>query len=1098
MSPSPVFHPLSRRRRGISRGFLAALALSLCGAGGTQPPSEPALQEGLTLEREIRAGETHVYPVELQEGWYLRMVVQENGLDLAVRLVGPDGKVATGVDTLGFDLDCQEDLAVVAEASGPYRLEIAAVKEPPVGSYKLSVLSTRTAGEQDQVRAEAVRARWEAFHPSDGAGEVEQTIRSLEHARELWQRLQDGPKQAEVLFLLGNTRLQLPGGIEKAIEEFRQSALLLEGEADLERIRQIKTLNSAGNALKQARRTDLAAQFFAQAAEVARDIQNPEQEAISLNKLGLLEVEEGEIQKGMANLLLAQEKDRLAGAPQPEPFNNLGYAYELLGEKQKAIQNYQKTLDLTRSLGDRKNEATALNNLGDTYYSLGDWETALRYFQQALDLFRALKNRSQEATLLNNLGTVHLRLGRFEEADRALEQALQLSRETQATETETAALISKAELALRQERPAEALHLGYMAVSRASGFWAAEADARQILGVAHRELGELQAARTELERAAGIARERGDFNREAYYTLSLARTDRLSGDLRGALSKAQSATDMIESVRARVANPELKALFLASTQDYYELQIDILMSLHAAEPTEDFAAAALEVSEQARARSLLEILQESVADIREGVAPSLLAREKRLREEVNAREWRRLLLGRKESDAQALSETKRRVEEAREDYLKFQDELRVSSPRYAALTQPSPLTESEIRAQLLNGQALLLEYKLGKDRSVLWAVSPESTKSFELSGREEIEQLARRWYELLTVRNNRLSGESVPAWRARIREADVEAEQVACQLSELILRPVEDLLGDRPLLVVADGALQYVPFAALPRPSTGSLLVEGNEVVNLPSASALAALRRDRGGQPQAPKLLAILADPVFQKNDERLKPSIPARKGALASSNPTRGLWGSDDGRESGIDLSSFRRLPYSLKEAQTISSFVPKDQLFMATGLAANRAAATSPDLALYRIVHFATHGVLDSRRPELSSLVFSLYDEKGTQQDGFLRLNDIYNLHLEADLVVLSACRTALGKEIRGEGLVGLTRGFMYAGASRVLASLWSVEDRATAELMGDFYRGMLREGLSPAAALRKAQIEMAKTPHHQSPYHWAGFSLQGEWR
>jgi CHAT domain-containing protein len=165
---------------------------------------------------------------------------------------------------------------------------------------------------------------------------------------------------------------------------------------------------------------------------------------------------------------------------------------------------------------------------------------------------------------------------------------------------------------------------------------------------------------------------------------------------------------------------------------------------------------------------------------------------------------------------------------------------------------------------------------------------------------------------------------------------------------------------------------------------------------------------------------------------------------------------------------------------------------------GFDASRAKATSPELAQYRNVHFATHGVLDSRQPELSKLVLSLYDEKGRPEDGFLRLNDIYGLHLNADLVVLSACQTALGKEIRGEGLIGLTRGFMDAGAARVLASLWSVEDRATAELMGDFYRAMLRDKLSPAAALRRAQIKMASSMGHRSPYFWAGFSLQGEWK
>jgi CHAT domain-containing protein/tetratricopeptide (TPR) repeat protein len=1100
MSPSRAFHPLSRRRHGIPRGFLAALVVLLYGAGGTQPPVGPVLQEGLTLEREIRGGETHVYPVELQQGQFLRVVVQENGIDLAVRLTDPDGKVATGVDSPSYGPYAQEDLAAVARSSGKHRLEVVFSSKPEiVGSYKLAVQSLgETAGERDKIRAEAVRSFWEAYHPLDRAGD-KQTVELLAQAQDLWMQIQERRKQAEVLYLLGNTRHRLQGGIERAIEDFRQSALLWKDEIGPDaRLWHIDTLYSMGNLLLQIRQPDEARKLFTQAIAMARAAKDLEREAKVLTNLGWLEIEEGESQQGLAYLLLAQERAQEAGTLGPKLLINLGNAYGSLGERQKALQNYEKALDLARSTGDRKHEATALNNLGDTYYSLGDWEAALRYFQSALDFVPVLKDRQSEARSLNNLGLVYLRLGRYEEAGRALDQAGEISRESQDRETETTALIHKAELLRRGQRPDEAFEIGLQALSLASGIWTAEADARQLLGIASREMGDLRTARKELKQAVDLARSRGDIDREAYYMLSQARTERAGGDLQAALSLVQAAIGKIESTRAQVVNPELRAWFLASRQEYYELQIDTLMALHTTRPQEGFAAAALEVSEQARARSLLEILQES--EVAEGTTPSLFQREKRLREEVNSREWRRLeLLGRKEPDAQALADAERRLEEAREEYRQFQDELRVSSPRYASLTQPRPLSESEIRAQLLDGQALLLEYKLGADRSFLWAVSPESTNSFELPGREEIEQLARRWYELLTVRNNRRPGEALPAHKARVRQADTEAVQVACQLSELILGPVEGLLGNRPLLVVADGALQYVPFAALPRPSTGSLLVERNEVVNLPSASALAALRRDHSGQPRAPKILAILADPVFQKNDERLTvPSIPAQGGPLASSNLTRGLWAPTNGRESGIDLSSFRRLPYSLKEAQTISSFAPKYQVFMATGFAATRSAATNPDLALYRNVHFATHGVLDSRRPELSGLVFSLYDEKGTRQDGFLRLNDIYNLHLEADLVVLSACRTALGKEIRGEGLVGLTRGFMYAGAARVLASLWSVEDRATAELMGDLYRGMLGEGLSPAAALRKAQIEMAKTPLWQSPYYWAGFSLQGEWR
>ncbi len=407
------------------------------------------------------------------------------------------------------------------------------------------------------------------------------------------------------------------------------------------------------------------------------------------------------------------------------------------------------------------------------------------------------------------------------------------------------------------------------------------------------------------------------------------------------------------------------------------------------------------------------------------------------------------------------------------------------------------MSVEEIQGQILDGKAMLLEYSLGEKRSFLWVVTPDSVQSFELPGRDRIEATARRYYEQVTARNQSRPGESLQAWKQRIDHADAEAERVGRDLSRLLLAPAERLLGDRPLLIVADGALQYIPFAALPS-LVGAPLATRHEVVSLPSASALAVLRREVRGRSRAPKALAVFADPVFQATDERLT-HRPVQAERLSLAANTRGDWAPADARQAGDEEHpSFRRLVSSAREARTIAGLVPPDQIYLALGFDASRAKAISPDLAQYRNVHFATHGVLDSRRPELSKLVLSLYDEKGKPQNGFLLLNDIYSLNLDADLVVLSACRTALGKEVRGEGLIGLTRGFMDAGAARVLASLWSVEDRATADLMGSFYRAMLRRKLSPAEALRRAQLEMASSPGRRSPYYWAGFSLQGEWR
>jgi CHAT domain-containing protein len=327
-------------------------------------------------------------------------------------------------------------------------------------------------------------------------------------------------------------------------------------------------------------------------------------------------------------------------------------------------------------------------------------------------------------------------------------------------------------------------------------------------------------------------------------------------------------------------------------------------------------------------------------------------------------------------------------------------------------------------------------------------------------------------------------------------------------------------LGGKRLLIVADGALQYLPFGALPEPYTEGQgdketgrqvdretrrrgksplptphsplpipLIVKHEIVHLPSASALAVLRRELAGRKPAAKTVAVLADPVFSANDARVKSGDKVQTGEEAPLDLTRAI---NDVR------GEMRRLLMTRDEAKAILSVTPRTDGLGALDFRANRATATSDELSRYRIVHFATHGLLNSEHPELSGIVLSLVDERGQPQDGFLRLHEIFNLRLPAELVVLSACQTGLGKEVKGEGLVGLTRGFMYAGAARVVASLWQVDDVATAELMKRFYRRMLKDGMRPAAALRAAQVEMWKRPQWQSPFYWGGFILQGEWK
>ncbi|MFY9821861.1 MAG: CHAT domain-containing protein, partial [Thermoanaerobaculia bacterium] len=533
------------------------------------------------------------------------------------------------------------------------------------------------------------------------------------------------------------------------------------------------------------------------------------------------------------------------------------------------------------------------------------------------------------------------------------------------------------------------------------------------------------------------------------------------GDLPGAQAAVEQGIERVESLRGTSASQDLRAAFLASKQQLYAFEVDLLMERYRRQPGAGWDAQALAAAERARARGLLDLLAESGADLRRGVDPALLARadaaDRRVSEADRLRGQHRSL------------EAEQALRQALADADRAQTELRLASPAYAALTQPHPLSVPEIQRQVLDGDTLLLEYHLGRERSFLWAVTEKGLTAYELPRRAEVEETARRGYELLE--------------RSRETLAQRPAEESLQELSDLLLRPVAGLLGRKRLLIVPDGALHYLPFAVLPVPGSSQPLVAGHEVVASPSASALAVARRELAGRRPAPRALAVVADPVFEAGDPRVKATGVV---TVARHEP------------SAARGDRFQRLGYSRAEAEAVAALVPPDERLDALGFQASRETVLSGALGRYRIVHFATHGMLDAENPGLSKLVLSQVDEQGRPRNGFVWAHEIFGLRLPADLVVLSACQTALGKEIRGEGLVGLTRGFQYAGARAVLVSLWEVDDEATAELMRLLYRGMLERGEAPAAALRSAQDALRQRPEWNAPYFWAGFILQGDWR
>ncbi|NES66904.1 MAG: CHAT domain-containing protein, partial [Okeania sp. SIO2D1] len=612
-----------------------------------------------------------------------------------------------------------------------------------------------------------------------------------------------------------------------------------------------------------------------------------------------------------------------------------------------------------------------------------------------------------------------------------------------------------------------------------------EATTLNNLGHVYSDLGEKQTALNYYQQALPIDRQVGVRDGEAITLYNIALLKRDQGKLTESLTFIEKSLEIIEDLRIKVASAELRASYFATVQDEYQFYIDLLMQLHKQNPNQGYDAKAFHASERSRARTLLELLNEASVNIRQGIDPKLAMTERKLQQQLNTIETQRIQL----LSGEYTPEQKANIEQTRDklidEYDKLRNKIRTTSPNYAALTQPQPLTLKKVQQQVLDNDTLLLQYSLGEESSYLWAVTKDSIHSYQLPPEAEIKNAA---IELM-----------VRITSPRERNDTAKIDSAADALTEIILKPVAEKLNKKRLLIVADRFLQEIPFSALSIPNTDGEsdgyqpLIVNHEIVNLPSATTIANIRNGTKARKLAPKKVAIIADPVFSPEDVRLTGKTTASTSENRSrAFPLEAKQLDRAARDVGI---KWDRLPATRTEAEVIMALIPESERTQAFDFQANRKTATSQELGKYQIVHFATHGFANGKQPELSGVVMSLVDKNGNWQNGFLRLNDIFNLNLPVELVVLSACQTARGKDIKGEGLVGLTRGFMYAGAKRVVGSLWYVDDAATADLMSQFYQGMLKQELSPVEALRAAQMQMLESGI--SPYYWGAFTLQGEW-
>jgi CHAT domain-containing protein/tetratricopeptide (TPR) repeat protein len=1042
-------HPIARSAAFVLRTVLCtvvlctvitAAAFSGCqarsesGGPGDRKMKEPVqLELGHPIVRDLAGGESHSYLVRVAAGQYVRLGAEQRGIDVVLSLSTPDGGPVARIDSPS-GIRGAERVSEVAKAAGDYRVEVKSEEgSAKPGRYEMRIEDLRPATDQDRTRVQAERVY--------GQGEElrrkkdwAQAAASYQQALAIWRSLPDRGEEGLALYRLGTMR---------------------------------ENLGEAGQAL------DLFAESIA-AYQAAGDLQG---EATALNR--------------RSRVLAAQQKTV------------------------EALDSFQRALEIFRKLGDLHGQASSLNNIGAAYFDLDRTRLAIEAYEEASRLWKKLGDTQNEGRTLVNLGKSNVEQGRFQDARDALEASRRAAEQSQDLETLRTALSYLGELDLRQERLAEAranlekalplqrqageeqgvamtlanLGIVQLRAGDLEGSWKTEKEALDLFrklgdaageGIALSNLGRVHHARHQDKEAVARQREAralferiGDRRGMALSRFGAARSLARLGDFKGAREELEPSLDLIEDLRFDAPALGFRASYFATKQHYWDLYVDLLMRLRE-------EALALQATERRRARSLLDALAATRAAA-DGTDPGPAAEVRDAERRLKLAETRRSALMAADGDEAALAALEGEIR----GLLTRLNVLRSREGSQAAeLAPPAPLTAGEIQKSLVDADTLLLVYSLGEERSFLWTVSPRKVESYVLPNRLRIEDAARQLLDLLP--------------RAS-REAQASEQRAAKALSALVLAPAaERIAGFKRLLVVGDGALQLVPFGALPDPAPlenpaggERFLVESHELVSLPSASVLAMLRRREEGRTRKPLeelRIAVIADPVFRADDPRVQGNVAPVVAPLVPQELSRSA--------GNLGIDPLKRLPYTRQEAEAILGMVKKGRPLKAFDFDATPELLTGGSLRGYHIIHIATHSLLDSREPELSGIVFSMVDSKGAPRDGFLRLYEIYNLGLDAGLVVLSACETGAGKDVRGEGLLGITRGFMYAGVPQLVVSLWKVEDRSAAELMKRFYHQLLENGHPPAEALRQAQLSMLGEPAWSAPRNWAGFIFQGD--
>lgn len=860
--------------------------------------------------------------------------------------------------------------------------------------------------------------------------------------------------------IIGNV-YQYQGDHDKATE-FSQRSLDLATEIG-DKAGQAESLRNLGGVQWRLSNFDQALDYYAKALSIANEIGDKKTQSMIIGNTGLIYWNRGQPDEALKYFERCNALALEIGDLQTVATNllNMGALHNDLEEYGKAQETLEKSLAMAQQIGDKGLQSAALDTLGTVHMYLGEMDLALDLTRQAAAIAEEIHEKRTLAYDLKSMAAIYGTLQKYNDALTALKKALHLYEELEEKRGIAAILNDTAFIYLLQKKYDDALPL----YERASAL-AIEMKSDSMRQDSLRGLGWIYFAKKDMEQAEQYfsqsielcrKSERPEGVWQSLYGKGLTLRDTHRND--EAIVLMKEAVDIIEKARNQVQLSEQKAAYFEEKLDVYE---DLVRLLIASNNTAD----AFEYAQRSKARAFLDNLAEARIDPERNMDAALRKTKKDILK--NLLQIQQDIQGQEEADSVDTAEISRLVEKRTDLEKKLDDlalEIRKKEPRLTALQYPPPIGLAAAK-DLLDQKSVLLEYLIGKRACFLFVITSNDLKVHVLPPQSKLAAQISDLREALSKPEP--VWESSGGWHTKYTKLAYEV------YSELVAPVASELKRKERILIAPDGILNYLPFECLLMepvktkgdPDFSQLAYFGAqfEIQYAPSISVLAALKNNQpDSSPTRRKELLAFADPKVNSK--------------AASTSQVRGGTGLVD-------------LPNAVHEVENIARLFPSDQVKILEGAQASEQNVKKTNLAEYKRLHFASHGAINEERPQLSALVLS---SEGHSEDGYLTTQEIFDLHLDADLVVLSACRTGLGRQIRGEGVMGLSRAFLRAGASSVLASLWDVYDESTADFMTDFYKNI--KSVPKSAALKEARLQLIHSHTFSHPYYWAPFVLIG---